>query len=431
MEPLSVITFSRWPRLKRIAFRFISAYFILYSIPFPLSVLPWVGNFISQKYLNIWNSIVPWVGKHILQVSYDIPITVTGSGDRAFDWVQNFCFLTLAALVTLGWSLVDRKQVNYERFSQWFTLYMRFVLASWMISYGAVKVIPVQMPRPFLTRLVEPYGDFSPQSVLWYFMGSSPTFTIIAGSVELLGGFLLIFPCTTLLGALVSFASMVLVFSLNMCYDVPVKLFSFNLLLMSALLIAPHLQRLADLFVLNRTARPLKVRPLFERRWLRRSLVVAQIAFGLYLVGMYLYDSHKGYNTYGGGAPKPPLYGIWTVEDFALNGEVKPPLITDETRWHRVIIPFQNWLYIQPMNGSNQLYRAQVDMENRTLSLGKYGDQEWKADFTFEEMKPGQMKLKGVIDEKRIDARLVRVDETQFMLNSRGFHWIQEESFMR
>ena len=42
-----------------------------------------------------------------------------------------------------------------------------------MVSYGMVKAIPLQMPSPSLTRLLEPYGNFSPMGVLWASVGAS------------------------------------------------------------------------------------------------------------------------------------------------------------------------------------------------------------------------------------------------------------------
>lgn len=420
----------RWHLAKKIAFRFTFIYFLLYSLPFPLQQIPYVG-YVTQYYYLFWRTVVPWVGYKILRIGYEIPMAMSGSGDKTYDWVQAFCFLTLAIIVTAIWSLLDRKRPNYEKPHQWFTLYMRFVLAGWMIVYGAMKAIPVQMSPPRLTKMLGQYGDFSPMGILWSFMGSSPAYTSITGSIELLGGILLIFPRTALLGAVVSFAAMTQVFILNMCYDVPVKLFSFNLVMMSLFLLAPHLGRITKVLLLNRSTEPAPIRRWAERKWLNRSVLIAQIVFGLYLVGSSLNSYYQAYYTYGAATPKPPLYGIWTVEDFTINGEVKLPLITDETRWHRIIIQNQNGLTIQPMRGSNQMYRTQLDMENKTLSLGKGNDQEWKADFTFDEFEPGQMKLAGVIDGNRIEARLVRFDETQFLLNSRRFRWIQEQPFNR
>src|SRR5437899_1852931 len=95
---------------------------------------------------------------------------------------------------------------------------------------------------------------------------ASPAYETFTGSVEMLGGILLFVPRLSTLGALVSAAAMTNVFILNMCYDVPVKIYSFQLLAMSVLLLMPELRRLADIFVFNRAAEPSTYPALFARR---------------------------------------------------------------------------------------------------------------------------------------------------------------------
>src|SRR6185436_2137046 len=272
----------RWTITKLIAFRFVFAYFVLYIIPFPVDSFPFTTSLV-EKYTNLWQAIVPWVGKHILHLSYDITVFTNGSGDTTYNYVQVLCFLMLAVLATVIWSVIDRRRLNYEQLYQWLRLYVRFSLASAMIGYGAFKIIPLQMPAPFFTRLIEPYGDSSPMGLLWTFIGASKGFEIFTGCAEMLGGVLLIFPRTMLLGALVCLVDTVEIFVLNMCYDVPVKLLSFHLLLMSIFLIAPELKRLANLFLFNRQVEAAKFIQLFKRRWLNRGILALQILFGLYL----------------------------------------------------------------------------------------------------------------------------------------------------
>src|SRR5262249_59191874 len=101
-----------------------------------------------------------------------------------------------------------------------------------MFSYGFIKMIPLEMLFPQLSRLIEPFGNFSPMGVLWASVGASPGYEICSGCVETLGGILLFIPRTATLGALICLANMTQVFVLNMTYDVPVKLFSFQLILM-------------------------------------------------------------------------------------------------------------------------------------------------------------------------------------------------------
>src|SRR5712692_11166223 len=70
-------------------------------------------------------------------------------------------------------------------------------LAALMFFYASIKIFPLQMPYPPLEKLVEPFGNFSPMSVLWFSVGSAPAYEISTGCAELLGGLLLILPRTT------------------------------------------------------------------------------------------------------------------------------------------------------------------------------------------------------------------------------------------
>jgi hypothetical protein len=74
-------------------------------------------------------------------------------------------------VATAVWSALDGRRPNYDFLYKWFRLFIRFALLSTLIVYGMDKGVPLQMPFPFLTRLVEPYGNFSPMGNLWAFIG--------------------------------------------------------------------------------------------------------------------------------------------------------------------------------------------------------------------------------------------------------------------
>lgn len=420
----------RWHLAKRIAFRFFFAYFVLCIIPFPLEYLPFTGTLI-EKYNGLWQAFVPWVGRHILHLSYEITVFPNGSGDTTFNYVQALCWLAMGVVAAAVWSALDRKRPGYEQLHQWMRLYARFWLAASMIGYGAIKIIPLQMPGPSLTRLITPYGESSPMGLLWTFVGASKGFEIFTGCAEMLGGVLLILPRTTTLGALICLADTIQIFVLNLCYDVPVKLYSFHLLVISIFLIAPDLRRLANMFLFNRRVEAATLLPLFQRKWLNLSALALQVLFGLYLIGSSFYQGYEQSKVYGDFAPKPPLYGIWSVDEFSVDGQARPPLLTDKTRWQRAVFEYAGMLTIQPMSGPNQRFSLNLDMESRTLSLGKRDAPDWKAGFTFEELDSGLLKLEGELDGQKVYARLARIDENQFLLKSRGFHWIQEYPFNR
>jgi len=423
-----------WSLSCRVAFRFCFLYFGLFCV----STQIFGGLFPIPKVdipdpATLWpmRQIIFWTADHIFHARLPLVYAGSGSGDKTFDWVLAFCLLIFAALATGIWSVLDCKRENYVTPYKWFRLSIRFALASQLLVYGMAKVIPLQMPFPYLTTLLEPFHDFSPMGVLWSSIGASPAYEIFVGCAELLGGILLIFPRTTVLGALVCLADMTQVFMLNMTYDVPVKLFSLHLLLMALFLLAPEFQRLADFFFRDRVVGRSTQPQLFHTGRANRVALAAQIVFGIWLLGMNTFGSWTLWYTNGGGRPKSPLYGIWNVEELSIDGQLRSPLLIDYDRWRRAIFDFPDRIAFQRMDDSFVGYRASISDKDKTIVLTKNRDKNWKARFTFQRAAGDQSILDGNMDNHKIHMKLRLVDRSKFRLVSRGFHWIQEYPFSR
>ena len=433
-EPDSTSPPARWSPALRVAFRFCVAYFTLFSLSNQI-----IGGLIVIPKVDVpeigilWplRQITFWTARHVFHVTRTLVYTGSGSGDKTFDWVQAFCLLLIAATITAAWSILDRRRENYVTLHKWFRLYMRFVLASEMLLYGLVKVIPLQMPFPLLTRLMEPYGNFSPMATLWYSVGASPAYEIFAGSAETLGGILLIIPRTATLGALVCLADLTQVFALNMTYDVPVKLFSFHLILFSVFLLAPEGRRLFDFFLSDRAAKPPSQPPLCRTARANRIAVGLQVVFGLYLAGMNVYGSVQSWHEYGGGRQKPSLYGIWNVDELSIDGQVRSPLLTDYDRWRRVIFDFPMYTQFERMDETFAGFGSSISDKDKTLTLTKGDDKKWKAVFAFNRPAPDELVLDGAMDGHKTHMQLKLLDRSKLTLVGRGFHWINEYPYQR
>jgi hypothetical protein len=418
----------RWGAVRRVLFRFAFVYLVLFIFPFPVA-FPFVGEEFVQPYTDFWNAVVIRVGEHVFRAAVDV--TPNGSGDRTYDYILTFVSLVLATAAAAVWTLLDRRRQEYVRLADWLRVYVRFFLASTMMVYGASKVIPMQFGPPMLDRLVQPFGESSPMGLLWTFMGASAGYTIFTGAGEMLGGLLLTTRRTTLLGALVCIGVLGHVAMLNFSYDVPVKLLSVHLLALAVYVAAPDLRRLAHFFLLNRPAEPANLHPLFRRKWLRRVALVLRTAFVVALVGFSLAEAYKDYTIYRDPEPRPPLYGIWVVEEFAIDGESRPPLVTDEARWRRVIVSSAQTFAVQLMSDAHRRYGYKLDEEAHTLALSKRADPAWKSTLTVQQPEPDRMLLEGEFDGRPLRAKLRRTAEPQFLLTSRGFHWINEAPFNR
>jgi len=420
-----------WGLGKRTGFRFVFIYWLLYNLPFPIGELPYTDA-VAIRYERLWQIAAAWTGKHVLHLSYPITIFESGSGDKTYDWVRALITICLTFAGTLIWTLLDRKRPDYARLSRWLRVYIRIVLGATLIGYGAYKVIKTQFPAPFFFTLMEPYGEASPMGLLWTFMGFSTSYNVFTGLVEMIGGGLLFVPRLTTLGGLISAAAMTNVFILNMSYDVPVKLYSFHLLLMAVFLIAPDFGRLLKVFILNRPAEPLNDPPLFTRVLANRIALGVQLAAGLAFVAISLNQSYQASKQYGARAARPALYGIWNVDEFTADGAVRPPLMTDDLRWRRLafdILP--TFITVQKMNGELSRYGMKLDMEKKQLSITKRAPPAWNADFAIDNTQPDQLVLDGQMQGHKIHAKLTRQDEKKLLLNSRGFHWVSEYPFNR
>ena len=71
-------------------------------------------------------------------------------------------------------------------------------------------------------------------------------------------------------------------------------------------------------------------------------------------------DLHA-WKTFGGGAPKPPLYGIWNVDEMRVDGEIRSPLLTDYGRWRRVIFQSPAFVSFERMDDTFSRLRGQID----------------------------------------------------------------------
>jgi hypothetical protein len=379
--------------------------------------------------LGAWQTSVTWLAGHLLHLK--VSAAFNGSGDKPYNYLEALSYVLVAALAALVWTLLDRRRPNYARLHEWLRVYVRFGLGMIMLLYGTSKVIPTQFSTPSLGRLLEPFGAASPMGLLWTFMGASAAYTIFSGAAEMAGGLLLIARRTTLLGALVCMAVLGNVVMLNFCYDVPVKLFSSHLFLFAFFLAAPDLRRLTGLLLFNRRVEPANETRLFARK---RFHVTALVFRTLFLAGfavLCLYQTYQAYGTYGAGAPKSPFYGVWNVDELVMDGQARPPLLTDESRWRRLAFDQTSSVTLQLMDDSRRSYPLKLDAPRKTLELTRYDAPGWKSTLTYQRPAPGLLLLAGTFDGHAVRATLHLADPAKRLLTSRGFHWINEVPFNR
>ena len=418
---------TEWTLAQRIGFRFLFAYVLLYTAPFPLGDIPKLEA-VEGPYAAAWRKVVPWVGQNILHLSSPVSLRPSGSGDRMFNYVQVFTQLLLAVCIAIVWSVLARRRRNHTTLFAWLHAYLRFFLGVTLLRYGADKVIPNQFEPMNPVRLTQYFGEAAPGGFAWSFLGLSVPYMIFAGLGETVSALLLFFRRTATLGAAVGAAVMLNVFMLNMSYDIPVKQFAGHLLLFLCFLVACDGRRLMNLFVRNQSTGPAAM-GVSSVRW-NRALTVAAAVFAVWIVVRNFKQEVGLMHQFGRLQPKSPIAGVFEFETMEKNGIVQQPLMTDATFWRRLAVNGRN-ATIRYATDSLARYRINIDSVKQTVSFTGAGDAKSQFTLSFEKPDSAHLALRGRIGSDSVQVHLRRRDERSFFLVSRGFHWVNEAPVFR
>ncbi|GHN02985.1 hypothetical protein WSM22_44740 [Cytophagales bacterium WSM2-2] len=418
MTDLSV---GRWPLIQKILFRFAFTYFTLFIIfenngAFPL--WDWVMKYPTEG-LHIF---IPWIGKNIIRLSYEITTFTNGSGDTTYDYVIVLCCLVGAMGSAIIWSILDRHRENYQRLYYWLTVAVRFYVGLMLINYGLYKVIKVQFPDPNVYRLTQMYGDSTPMGLAWTFLGFSTGYNLFMGIAEV-AAVLLLVRRTMTIGAIITLMTTANVMAVNYFYDVPVKILSTHLVLMTLLLLLHDAKALWKFFAKGDSVR-LEVIPLpsFPKRWIR----IVGLSFKFLLIGYALfYGAYEvmGYQRQYANFGKGEFDGYYVVKKFTSNSG-KPV----DKNWKRMSIIFNQYATVTLMNDSTVRFTISKDSLNRKMWLIGSKDTTVRCNFIYTHLDSTKFQFKGTImkDSASITFDKLKDFQKHFKLTNTGFHWINE-----
>ncbi len=375
---------------------------------------------------TLWTPLIEWTGKHILNLSESITVLPNGSGDTTWNYVQVLVIALLSTIGMMVWSILDWKRPNYSKIFYWLTVIVRYYLAVVLIGYGFVKIFKTQFPFPFLERLTQPYGNSSPMGLLWTFMGFSAAYNFFTGFCEALGGFLMFFRRTKMLGALITIGVMSNIVLLNFTYDVPVKLLSLHLLFLSLFLLAPDAARLLNFLILNKPTVPEELKPIFKERKWNIALRVVKTILIILALGFQFLNISSVQKQLEDALLKPPLYGMYDVDLHVVNHDTIPPLRNSTRCLNKVIVNQAGYASLEYMDNAKIHYMFSADTLKHTIEL-LYTDSSKVYEFNY--VNEGDVyKLRG---KAYGDSIFVTMRKNDFLLVNRGFHWISEYPYNR
>ena len=420
--------------LKKYFVLYVCCYFCFQALDlviWKIASLPFFDKALAF-YSRFWRWITPWFAKNVLHLKAAVAYSATGSGDTTYDYVVELLCLILAALLALV-VLVPGKKISQKKLCSWTHIAVRYFLAYYLFSYGFVKVIKLQFPYPGLTRLTERYGDSSPMGLAWTFLGYSGAYNYFMGFAEVLAGVFLLWRRTTLLGAIVTIGVMLNVVVMNYTFDIPVKIFSTNLLIMAIFLTAFDFQRLVNFFILNKAVTP---PPANYQMAGKRKIVFRRLMKGLVIFTVLyftLWSSYQKRGKYMDFQQRPPLYGIYNVERYFKGNAEVPLFFTDTAHWRQVIFNYPGYVNLRSVSDSTVPLKLALDTVKKTMTFLSRTDSTTMYNLRYNMPDKEHLHLYGysVVDHDSIQVWLKRFNEKNFRLMKTGFRWINEFPYNR
>lgn len=253
--------------------------------------------------------------------------------------------LGLALVLSLVWAYYDKKFITQE--ALWYyglRVILRYRLAAGLLSYGLILLFSVQAPYPALSDLHTKYGFFLPWRIYYDSLAvSSAEYAPTLGLIEILGGILLLFRRTALVGAGIAAFLLINIVLANFAYELGDHIISVYLLLTAFVIISYDVPRLYRLLFREQPTQADRFTPLFTKRWqkvrlaLKALFLVYFIIYAFLLFRSSLTDRWPFPNTPGLEGAE----GFYDVRRFNLNGADRPYSLTDSLRWEDVV--FEKW----------------------------------------------------------------------------------------
>ncbi len=388
----------------------ICSYVFLLVFPFPLDmIIP------TEAIAHRFDALSKLVGQLFFGLENVLRPEMTGSGDTQMDWLNIVSIALLSTLISIILVFIGYIRRNIDSILNFIRVYLRFYLGLFLIFYGIAKLyVNGQFGQIELYHLDSTFGNKSPMGLLWTFMAYSREYTLFIGVIETLAGVLLLYKRSSLIGGLMGFAIMLNVFLLNMFYDVPVKIFSFHLLLCAFIIISPGIKKIL-LFLTGENAQPVALSFIeIGNKSVTIVFTVLKTILVVVLVGLDFFSFNEEMEQ-----PADYLDGVYRIESIEYSNDSIPAL-----KWEKIMF---NSLYgsVTDYSGTRNQLELQIDTTKKIVNFNFRLDSTLMS-FNYELYAGDSVKFTNIQEADTIRVFTKRLQKDDFLLMNRGFHWVSE-----
>lgn len=407
-----------WTGVERCLFRFIFSWVLIFlcSFSFPHQLVPDPGKLTAP----LFEKGVRWFGNRVLllQPGYTAELISDSTGL----YIQALLVVLYAGIITLVWSLLDRKRRSYRQLSYFFYAFIRYYLALQLFTYGFSKLFKWQFYLPEPNTLYTKVGDTYKDLLYWTSMGSSRGYSIFLGATEVIAAALLLWRRTYTAGALLSVGICINIVAVNFAFDISVKLYSLLLLLLSILLLLPFLAAIFRFFFLQQPVQlslPAWQYKNVKERWIRTGLKLVLVC-SILADALYPYISSGNFND--DKVSRPLFHGAYRVDDNPRGSWG----LGNPYQWKRVFIHRQGYFIAENRSEQMKDYQLKYDTLRQELLLNDYEQREDHL-LRYSILNDSTLSIQGRWKNDSIAVLLRQIDLEELPLLQKEFHWTIDE----
>jgi hypothetical protein len=367
-----------------------------------------------------------FLDKHIYQVGYTpAPSTRIVLSDKPVGWVLLITILVLSVVLCISWTLIDRRRKNYQKLDFWFRIYLAYYLFVSMDFYAIFKINLVQMPFPNAAALLSSFGQSSKINLLFNTIGVSPLYSILTGVFEMIAAVLLLNRRTRVLGSLLMMAALINIVSLNLSYNVDVKLLSILMLIIDAYLLSPYLIDVVK-FLCFSAAKPLSEKQfVFTISRKHRLLQLILVLVPLWVTFDLIIRSNHVKNIV-----KVQKQVYYQVSTFIKDNDTLPPLLTDTLRIKNLLFTSfyaRKYAVIYTMKDSDVYYNYSWDQKQQRIHLMSLDKGRSVVDFSYKTLPQQKIQLTGVYKSQRVTMLCKEISLDNLPISQEKFTWVERK----
>lgn len=336
----------------------------------------------SFRYWNVQSSITKFLFEdliHYISVRFEcIPLTNPEiTSDSGSLYILLIILFIASPILTVTLSFFNFWKNNHTTILLFIQLFLTYYPSIVLLKYGFDKLFKAQFYLPEPNTLYTPLGMLDKDILYWSTMGTSHTYTVFSGCLELICALFLLYNRTRVLGLFLLFGVLIHVVFINIGFDISVKLYSLFLLFVCCLLMAPFIKKVVHFFVLNHSVKLTDVT--LNRTvsaWKARVIVKALAIILFFAESLFPFIQNGQYND--DTVPRNYLHGayqITRINKTKVNGL--------DLKIKRVFIHRHNYFIVQYEDDSMEDFYLDINRQKKQFELTNYDGEVKKMYYTY------------------------------------------------